>query len=121
MFEGRGPWLGQVPLVLGPSSWGGGAGMEPQASPEPRAVEWEEGRGWVPYDPAGTPPYWGEWGVVGEGGAIQDCGRVGPFDTIEEAFGAAADAAVKHGATALPGDGWAQVKDSRGKGKGPIT
>jgi hypothetical protein len=79
------------------------------------AVEWEDGIGYVPYDPVGTPPYWGEWGAPGE------CGKVGPFDTIDEAFSAAADAAVEHGATALPGDGWAQVKDSRGKGKGPIT
>jgi hypothetical protein len=79
------------------------------------AVEWEEGVGYVPYDPVGTPPYWGEWGALGE------CGKVGPFDTIDEAFSAAADAATEHGATALPGDGWAQVKDSKGKGKGPIT
>jgi hypothetical protein len=117
MFRNRRPWLGQVPLILGPSSWGAGA-MPP--SP-PRAVEWEEGRGYVPYDPVGTPPYFGEWGVVGDGGRVKECGKVGPFDTIDEAFGAAADAAVEHGATALPGDGWAQVKDSRGKGKGPIT
>lgn len=115
---GKRSWLGQVPLVLGPSSWGAGAGVS-QASPQ--AVEWEEGRGYVPYDPIGTPPYWGEWGVVGEGGVIKDSGKVGPFDTIDEAFSAAADAAVEHGATALPGDGWAQVKDSRGKSKGPIT
>lgn len=77
--------------------------------------------GAVPYDPIGTPPYWGEWGVVGEGGEILDCGKVGPFDTKDEAFSAAADAAGEHGATALPGDGWAQVKDSTGKGVGPIT
>lgn len=80
------------------------------------AAEWDEERGdYVPYDPVGTPPYWGEWGAPG------DCGKVGPFDTIEEAFSAAAEAATEHGATALPGDGWAQVKDSKGKGKGPIT
>lgn len=115
MFENRGPWLGQVPLVLGPSSWGAGVGPPAPSSPFAGAVEWEEGRGYVPYDPVGTPPYWGEWG------SPSDCGRVGPFDTIDEAFSAAAAAAGEHGATALPGDGWAQVKDSRDKGVGPIT
>lgn len=86
------------------------------------AAEWDEERkAYVAYDPVGTPPYWGEWGVVGKGGEILDCGKVGPFDTIDEAFSAAAEAASEHGATALPGDGWAQVKDSKGKSKGPIT
>jgi hypothetical protein len=107
MFGNRGPWLGQVPLVLGPSSWG--AGMVPLAPSSPFAGAY------APYDPVGTPPYWGEWGSPG------DCGRVGPFDTIDEAFRAAAAAAGEHGATALPGDGWAQVKDAHGKGVGPIT
>jgi hypothetical protein len=74
-------------------------------------------------DYEGTPPYYGEWGVVdkGSGGYMKDCGKVGPFDTIEEAFSAAAEAAHEHGADLLPTDGWAQVKDSRGKGVGPIT
>jgi hypothetical protein len=73
------------------------------------------------YSFEGDPPYWGEWGYVNADGEILDSGRVGPFDTIDEAFGAAAEAASEHGATALPGDGWAQVKDSEGKGVGPIT
>lgn len=107
----QGPWLGQVPLILGPSSWG--AGLAP--SPFAGAVQRVGDQGYVPYDPVGVPPYWGEWGAPGE------CGKVGPFDTIDEAFGAAADAAGEHGATALPGDGWAQVKDSRGRSVGPIT
>ena len=89
----------------------------PWACDENQAVEpSQEGLEYVPYDPVGTAPYFGEWGVVGG-----ECGKVGPFDTIDEAFGAAAEAASEHGATALPGDGWAQVKDSEGKGVGPIT
>lgn len=121
MFQNRGPWLGQVPLVLGPSSWG--AGMVPLApsSPFAGAVEWEEGRGYVPYDPVGTPPYWGEWGVHEGGGVIGDCGRVGPFATTEEAFQAAGQAAHEHGAELLPRDGFAQVVDSQGQAVGPIT
>lgn len=101
---GRGAWLGQVPLILGPSSWGAGG--------IPLVVASE-----------GIPPYWGEWGVVdvGSGGYMKDTGRVGPFATIEEAFSAAAQAAVDHGATGLPTDGWAQVKDSRGQPVGPVT
>jgi hypothetical protein len=99
-------WLGQVPLILGPSSWG--FGMVPPSVAST-------------YDPIGIPPYWGEWGVVGDEGFCTDSGQVGPFATIDEAFGAAADAAGEHGATALPGDGWAQVKDSRGRSVGPIT
>jgi len=79
------------------------------------------GGGYVPYDPVGTPPYWGEWGVVDEVGTILDCGQVGPFATIDEAMSAAAAAAGEHGATALPGDGWAQVKDSQSRGVGPVT
>jgi hypothetical protein len=104
---GRGAWLGQVPLILGPSSWGAGELLV-------RASQ---------YPLAGIPPYWGEWGVVdvGSGGYMKDTGRVGPFATIDEAFHAAAEAAVAHGATGLPTDGWAQVKDSRGHGVGPVT
>lgn len=85
------------------------------------AVEWEEGVGYVPYDPVGTPPYWGEWGAVDENGVCTASGKEGPFNTIDEAFNAAAKAAHAHGAELLPTNGWAQVKDSRGKGKGPIT
>lgn len=74
------------------------------------------------YDPVGIPPYWGEWGVVdkGSGGYMKDCGKVGPYDTIDGAFRAAADAAREHGAETMPADGFAQVKDSRGRGVGPI-
>lgn len=69
----------------------------------------------VDYRGQGVPPYYGEWGAPGK------CGKVGPFDTIEDAFSGAASAATENGATALPGDGWAQVKDSRGNLVGPIT
>lgn len=98
----KGPWLGQVPLVLGPSSWGAGG---------------------IPVGPAPTPvpPYYGEWGVHVGGGMIGKSGRVGPYDTIEKAFDAATEAAVEAGATALPMDGFAQVKDSRGQAVGPVT
>lgn len=108
----KSPWLGQVPLmlgqsplILGPSSWG--AGMLNNAIPigPPRPV----------------PPFYGEWGVVGSDGAIVKSGRVGPYDTIDQAFSAAAQAAVDNGATALPTDGFAQVKDSRGQAVGPVT
>lgn len=102
----RKAFLGQVPLVLGPSSWGYGMTL-----PVPSRFQ----------QSAPVPPYYGEWGVVGEGGVIIDSGRVGPFDTTDEAFSAAADAAIEHGATELPTDGFAQVKDSRGRGVGPIT
>lgn len=30
MLNRKGPWLGQVPLVLGPSSWGAGAFVPPR-------------------------------------------------------------------------------------------
>ncbi len=59
--------------------------------------------------------YWGEWGVLDVGG-----GRVGPFDTIDEAFNAAIDAAVEHGAKEMPLDGFAQVADDQGESVGPI-
>ena len=97
MFQ-RGAWLGQIPLVLGPSSWG--AGMLPTA---------------VPIVPTEVPPYYGEWAVAGASG------RLGPFNTKAEAFEAAARAATDAGATALPGDGSASVIDSRGQLVGPIT
>jgi hypothetical protein len=50
-----------------------------------------------------------------------ESGRVGPYDTVEEAFNAAVAAAVDAGATALPTDGFAQVVDSRGRAVGPVT
>lgn len=102
MFQ-RPAFLGQVPLVLGPSSWGAGA-VVPGPVPGPTA-----------------PAYYGEWGVVDEDGMIVDSGRVGPFHSIDEAFSAAAKAAHDHGATELPTDGFAQVKDSYGRTVGPIT
>lgn len=119
MFR-NGPWLGQVPLILGPSSFGTGMAPQSVAAQFAGAMQVVDGR-LVPYDPVGVPPYWGEWGVHVGDGVIGDCGKVGPFDTIDEAFSAAADAAIEHGATALPLDGFAQVKDSRGRGVGPIT
>lgn len=108
----KGAWLGQIPLrlgqsplILGPSSWGAGMlnNAIPLGPPQP------------------VPPFYGEWGVVGEGGTIGKSGRVGPFDTIDEAFNAAAQAAIDNGATELPTDGFAQVKDSRGQSVGPVT
>lgn len=102
MFNNRNAFLGQVPLVLGPSSWGYGMNL-----PAPTVLP--------AYNPAGTPPYFGEWGVVGEGGEIIDSGSVGPFDTIDEAFSAAADAAHAAGAELLPRDGFAEVKNSTGR------
>lgn len=111
MFQ-KGPWLGQVPLVLGqmplvlgPSSWG--AGM---VAPSPRYVE-----------PVAVPPFYGEWAVVDEStGKYTDGGRVGPYDTIDEAFNAATQAASDAGARKMPLDGFAQVKDSNGQPVGPI-
>lgn len=102
MFQ-RPAFLGQVPLVLGPSSWGQG-----MVAPGP-----------IPAPVAQT--YYGEWGVVDEDGMIVDSGRVGPFYSIDEAFSAAAQAAHDHGAEALPTNGFAQVKDSYGRTVGPIT
>ena len=107
---GRRAFLGQVPLVLGPSSWGQGM-VAPGPVPAPLRP--------APYQD--VPPYYGEWGVVGEGGEIIDSGSVGPFDTTDEAFAAAVKAATDHGATELPTNGFAQVKDSNGRTVGPIT
>jgi hypothetical protein len=94
--------LGQVPLILGPSSWGAGGGFIAQA-------------------PTPVPPFWGEWGVVDEAGRTTASGREGPFNTIQEAFNAAAQAASDHGAELLPTNGFAQVTDSIGQGVGPVT
>lgn len=102
MFINKNTWLGQIPLVLGPSSWG--AGMMPSAAPVPMI----------------TPPYYGQWGV-NEGGSIGAHGQVGPYNTAQEAFAAAARAAVDAGAKELPRDGFAQVVDSTGRPAGPVT
>lgn len=109
MFK-RGPWLGQIPLVLGPSSWG--AGMIPTSARLGPPL---------PPSPDGVPPYYGEWGVHEGGGVIGASGRVGPFDTIDEAFEAASQAAHDAGAEFLPTNGFAQVVDSRGQPVGPVT
>lgn len=112
IFGGNSPWgsspfsgrrLGQSPLVLGPSSWG--AGMIPV------------GGGGIP---PGRPPFWGEWGVVDEEGRSVDGGRVGPFNTSQEAFDAAGKEASDHGVKRMPLDGFAQVRDSNGNPVGPI-
>ncbi len=60
--------------------------------------------------------YWGEWGVVDV-----DSGRVGPYDTVEEALIAAVEEAVRHGAKEIPLDGFAQVADDQGEPVGAIT
>ena len=60
--------------------------------------------------------YWGEWGVVDV-----DCGRVGPYETVEEALAAAIDEAVRHGAKEIPLDGFAQVANDQGEPVGAIT
>ncbi len=99
---GRGAWLGQVPLILGPSSWGAGG--------IPVVVE--------PFHKLDGPwpPFYGEWAAFGYGH-----GTVGPFATQDEAFRAAVKAAGDAGAKSLPADGWAQVKDSIGNPVGPVT
>lgn len=102
---GQRAFLGQVPLVLGPSSWGQGM-VFPAPLPPPPAQG----------------PYYGEWGVVDEEtGEIVDSGRLGPYNTIDEAFDAAVQAATEAGAESLPSGGFAQVKDSMGRTVGPIT
>ena len=103
-MKNRDAFLGQVPLVLGPSSW---TGDFTQRSPLPA--------------PRGGPPYYGEWGFVPQDGGAGDSGRVGPFNTIDEAFNAAVSAAVAAGAQQIPLDGFAQVKDSFGRTVGPVT
>jgi hypothetical protein len=95
----KGPWLGQIPLVLGPSSWGAGMVANPAA---------------IPATP--VPPFFGQWAVFGKGQ-----GRVGPFENQMDAFYAAIDAATSAGAKALPTDGFAQVFDSMGRMVGPVT
>lgn len=101
----RGPWLGQVPLVVGPSSSGAAYG------PSNQRAYW---------DPEGTPPYFGEWGIPDGEGFIVKGGRVGPYDTSDEAFNAAVAEAKAAGARKMPLDGFAQVKDSQGQVVGPI-
>lgn len=105
MFRNRGPWLGQVPLVLGPSSWGAGMVAQPPVVIQPMEV----------------PPYFGQWGVVDEEtGKYVASGQVGPFATSDEAFKKAGAEAAAHGARRMPLDGFAQVVDSRGQSVGPI-
>lgn len=120
MFHRKGPWLGQIPLVLGPSSWGAGMMMPPAAPIAPRRRRrWdEEAQMYVMGQAAvGTPPYYGQWGLA-DGSAS---GQEGPFDTIDEAFNAAVAAVRKAGAQRLPDDGFAQVVDANGQGVGPVT
>lgn len=97
-MNSRGPWLGQIPLVLGPSSWGAGMVANPAA---------------IPATPVA--PFFGQWAVFGKQG------RVGPFDNQMDAFYAAIAAATSAGAKALPKDGSAQVFDSLGRMVGPVT
>ncbi len=97
---GRHAFLGQVPLVLGPGSWGFGQ---------------------IPMFIQPVPPFYGEWSHVDPAGNVQDSGREGPFDTPDEAFQAAAAAAQAHGVTNMPLDGFVQVKDSRGQPVGPVA
>jgi hypothetical protein len=89
--------------------------------PVDATTQWRKEAGYGPYDPAGIPPYWGEWGVDFRGCACPRRGCCGPFDTIEEAFACAVEAALANGALSLPEDGWARVIDSEGKGRGPIV
>lgn len=84
--------------MLGPSSWGSA----------------------IPMTAPAQPPFYGQWGIPDKEGAIVDGGRVGPFDTIEEAFQAAAKAAADAGATKMPLDGYAQVVDAAGRPVGPV-
>jgi hypothetical protein len=118
MFHRKGPWLGQIPLILGPSSWG--AGMMPTQPARPLLPEDYEndlaGRRHLGAQ-GGLAPYYGQWGLA-DGSSS---GQEGPFDTVEEAFSAAVSAVQKAGAKMLPNDGFAQVVDSKGQAVGPIT
>lgn len=73
------------------------------------------------YEPRPQPPFFGEWGHVDREGYLLGCGRLGPFQTVEEAFHAAAKAAREAGVTRMPTDGYAQVVDSHGQPAGPVT
>lgn len=89
--------LGQMPLVLGPSSWG--AGIWPFASLLSRR---------------GLPPYHGEWRVVDVKGTVVSEDEVGPFSTPEEALKAATEMAAVRGAGDFPANWSVRVKDSWG-------
>lgn len=62
------------------------------------------------------PPFYGQWRVGGSDGALVDGSRVGPFGTIEEAYGAAIAEA-----TQMPADGFMQVVDSAGRPMTPVV
>lgn len=64
-----------------------------------------------------APPYYGQWGLK-VGGAS---GKVGPYDTAQDAFAAAVKAARDAGAKKLPDDGFAKVVDEQGNPAGPAT
>lgn len=89
-------WLGQVPLILGPSSPGAG----------------------IPFVPIATPPFYGKWTRMNSAGQLIDSGTVGPFNTPTDAYNAAAKAALDHGAIQIGVDGYAQGVDSQGR---PVT
>lgn len=110
------PGSGRPSFQLPPPSGGyrPGAGIDPFRLPPPSGG-YLPGSGADPFQLGRHAQYWGEWGVLDVGG-----GRVGPFDTIEEAFEAAVDAAVAHGAKEMPLDGFAQVADEQGEPVGPI-
>lgn len=99
MLERR-AFLGQVPLILGPGSWGFGG---------------------IPIAVQPIPPFYGEWGYMNPDGDILDSGQVGPFGTAGEASQAAAAEARKHGVMNMPLDGFARVKDSRGRPVGTVA
>lgn len=101
----KGPWLGQVPLVLRPSF------RRPGMVPAFLGANGNQG----------TPPYYGQWGVHAANGKVAQSGQVGPFDTQDEAFNAALKEARNAGARALPSDGFAKVMDSQGQAVGPTT
>jgi len=92
MFD-RGAWLGQTPLILGPSSWG--AGMV-------RSV------------PVRMPPYFGLWTAITPDGDVIDSGRVGPFMTVDQAIRAASAEAHDAAVQKIGMDGHVQVVDGTG-------
>lgn len=118
MFHQNGPWLGQIPLILGPSSWGSPMMQPRPVVPEDYENELAGGRRRLGNTAqAGTPPFYGQWGLA-DGSSS---GQEGPFNTIDEAFNAAVAAVRKAGAQRLPDDGFAQVVDSKGQSVGPVT
>lgn len=67
------PFLGQVPLVLGPSSWGAG----------------------IPVSVPAVPPYFVELIILNVNNVPAASSRLGPFDSVAEARAAAAVEAAK--------------------------